>query len=206
MINRLFICTLLIIGMIHFSMPAQARIKCWVNKEGVKECGNQVPPEFSQKKNEELDSQGFVIETKERVKTPEEVAEAERLAKIQEEKERKKEELALQQQLLLDAFSSIEEIQRVADSDLAIISSNIMLTEKRNQKLQKDLDKLIKTAAKAEQAGKQPNESLVKDIESLRKQVEANQEFIVQKNKDQEVLKEQYAQKIKTFQELTKKQ
>ena len=28
--------------------PVQAAIKCWTNKDGVRECGNVVPPEYSQ--------------------------------------------------------------------------------------------------------------------------------------------------------------
>lgn len=29
------------------SMQANAAIKCWTNNEGVRECGNRVPPEYS---------------------------------------------------------------------------------------------------------------------------------------------------------------
>ena len=28
--------------------PAGANIKCWTNEDGVRECGNKIPPEYSQ--------------------------------------------------------------------------------------------------------------------------------------------------------------
>ncbi len=55
------------------SPPAHARIKCWTNKDDIRECGNVVPPEYSQKGHEELSDQGIVIDRKERAKTPEEL-------------------------------------------------------------------------------------------------------------------------------------
>ena len=33
------------------SGTAQARMKCWTNNEGVRECGNSIPPEFAQKEH-----------------------------------------------------------------------------------------------------------------------------------------------------------
>ena len=63
----------LAITVLAFSGPANARIKCWTNQEGVKECGNTVPPEFAQKEHKEVSEQGVVMEEKERAKTEEEL-------------------------------------------------------------------------------------------------------------------------------------
>ena len=51
-----------------------AGIKCWTNKEGYKECGNAVPPEYAQQGHTELNKQGLVVDQQERAKTPEELA------------------------------------------------------------------------------------------------------------------------------------
>ena len=54
---------------------AQAAIKCWVNKDKVRECGQSVPPEYSQQRIEVINDKGIVIKVIERTKTPEELAE-----------------------------------------------------------------------------------------------------------------------------------
>ena len=59
--------------LIVLSSGAEATIKCWTNSEGVRECGNSIPPEYSQQGHTELNSQGVVIEENERAKTAEEL-------------------------------------------------------------------------------------------------------------------------------------
>ena len=38
-----------------------ARIKCWTNNEGVRECGNAVPPEYAQKGHKEVSKSGSLF-------------------------------------------------------------------------------------------------------------------------------------------------
>ncbi len=52
------------------SVPAAA-IKCWTNKDGIKECGNVVPPEYSQQETTQINKTGIVTGKTERAKTPE---------------------------------------------------------------------------------------------------------------------------------------
>ena len=48
---------------------AARKIKCWTNKEGFRECGYTVPPEYAQKGHQEIGKFGTVEEV-ERAKTP----------------------------------------------------------------------------------------------------------------------------------------
>ena len=52
------------------SGPASARFKCWTNHEGVRECGEKVPPEFAQQGHQEMSKQGVVVGKKERRGAP----------------------------------------------------------------------------------------------------------------------------------------
>ena len=54
-------------------------IKCWHNQDGVRECGNVVPPEYAQQGSETKDKFGVTIGATGRAKTLEEL-EAERAA------------------------------------------------------------------------------------------------------------------------------
>jgi len=192
-------------GLLTLSPSAQARIKCWENSDGIRECGEKVPPEYSQKSHKEISSQGVTLEEKERARTEEERAEDDRLAAIQEEEDRKKTEIENQNKILLDTYSNTDDIQLTSDGKIAALDSTIKLASKRNEKMRLDLEKHTSTAAAAELAGKQPPEDLIKDIESLQRQIKNNDKFITDKRMEQEDIKKEYADKIVRFEELTGK-
>jgi hypothetical protein len=187
---------------ISTSAQAQTRIKCWENSDGVRECGKTVPPEYSQQSHEEINSRGITVETSDRAKTEEERAEEDRLAAIQKEEDKRKAEAAAQDKILLDTYSNTDDIQMASDGKIAVLETNINLANKRTEKIQANLDKDTATAAAAELAGKQPSEDLLKDIKSLKRQIENLDKFIVDKRMEQEVIKKEYAEKIARFNEL----
>ena len=196
---------LIALSLMVLSLPAQARIKCWENSDGVMECGEKVPPEYSQKSHKEISNQGITLEESERARTEEERAEDDRLAAIQSEEDRKKAEIEKQDKILLDTYSNTDDIQMTSDGKIAALESTIKLANKRNEKIQANLDKRTATAAAAELAGKQPPEDLLKDIQSLQRQIKNNNKFIVDKQLEQEAIKKEYAYKIVHFKELTGK-
>ena len=73
---------------------AHARMKCWTNSDGVKECGDKVPPEYTQKGYQELSKGGIVTDETDKVKTKEELKkeklEAEAIARHKEKEKTKK--------------------------------------------------------------------------------------------------------------------
>lgn len=184
-------------------LPAQAAsIKCWTNKDGVRECGQTIPPEYSQKSVTEMNNQGMVVKQKARAKTEEELQEEEKRAAEEKEKKRQAEERAKQDRILLYTFSSVDDIKMVRDEQLAALESNIKVTQKRNEKIQGDLDNRMKAAAAAERAGTEPSDSLLKDIQSLKDQIDSNNKFIQQKRDQMEQTKQEYSDKIERFREL----
>ncbi|MDX1519468.1 MAG: hypothetical protein R3318_05050 [Gammaproteobacteria bacterium] len=197
-VTLLFITSLIMI----FSLPASARIKCWTNNEGVRECGKTVPPEYAQQGHEELTKHGTVADKQERAKTEEE------LAKLEEEKERMREEkerLKEQKkhdQILIDTFTSVEDIEAVRDDKIAALDTTISLTNKRMEKIQEDLDKRVKRAAAQERSGKEPSEKLLDSISSLKRQIKDNEAFIAEKRAEQEQIRQSFASDIARFKEL----
>jgi hypothetical protein len=195
----LFLTMLILVGV---SLSAQARIKCWKNKDGITECGESVPPEYSQKSHTELNDQGMVIEKTKRAKTEEELQEeASKKAAAAEEK-RKKEEKEKQDRILLYTYSSVKDIKIVRDEQLDALEANIKLTQKRNKKIQNELNNRMKAAAAAEQAGKKPGDRLLKDIERLKHQIKNNNKFIDERRQDIDKTKQEYEEKIARFKEL----
>ncbi len=196
----LLILTTFMLGSI--SLPANAAIKCWTNKDGVRECGDKVPPEYSQQGHQELSKQGMIKEEQKRARTDEELAAEAKLAAVQAEEKRQQEQRAKEDMILLETFSSVEDIELVRDERLKAIDSSIKLAEKRTETIQADLDKRIQAAADAERSGIAPNEALLKDIESLRRQIKNNNDYIAEKRKEHEDTGREYAGNIDRFKEL----
>lgn len=188
--------------LLSFSMSAQARIVCWTNKDGVRECGDKVPPEYAQTDRQELSKQGLVVDEKERAKTEEELAEERRQAELQAEQDKIAQEEARRDKILLDTFSNIDDIEMTRDGKIAAIQTSISLAETRNQKLQAELGKLVEQAANEERAGRTITEDLEKDIESLRRQTKTNDDFIAEKRKEQDEVTKASARDVERFKEL----
>lgn len=196
---------LISMSLVVISTSAHARIKCWKNSDGVRECGKNVPPEYSQQGHEEISSQGITVDKSERAKTEEERLKEEQQAAVQAKEDAINAEKAAQDKILLDTYSNTDDIQMTSDGKIAALDSTIKLADKRKEKIQANLDKATATAAAAELAGKQPEESLLKDIQSLERQAEDLDKFIADKRMEQEDIKKEYAGKIERFNQLKNK-
>ena len=178
------------------------RMKCWTNHEGVRECGNRVPPEYIQQGYTEIDGKGFVRDVKERAKTPAELAEAKRLAKIKAAEQKQKAEQETRDRVLLRTFSSVSDIERARDDRIAALEGAIKLAGLRNENTRLKLNDYIKRAADRERMGKTPAPALIEDIEALRGQIENNVRFIAEKRAEQEQIRQAHALDIERYKRL----
>lgn len=199
-------CSLLLMAIILglITYPAEARFKCWTNSEGVKECGETVPPEYSQQGHQEVSTSGIVMDKTDAAKTEEEIAEENRLVAEEKAREKARKEQLRQDRILLETFSSVDDISMTRDGKVHAIETSIKLTNKRSETIQTDLDNRIKQAAAAERQGKEPPADLLKDIESLKQQIKDNDQYIANKQKEQQGLLEEYAEYETRYKKLKK--
>lgn len=177
-------------------------IKCWHNKDGVRECGNTVPPEYAQQGSETKDKFGVTVGETGRAKTIEEL-EAERAAgKAKEQEAESAKRRAAQDRVLLDTFATEDDMVLTRDGQVAHLESQIHLVESHIDKLQKNLDQMIERAAETERRGEKPTADVVKNIDSVREQIAENRRFIDTKHHDQELIRERFAADIARFREL----
>lgn len=191
-----------LLGFLLVSMPATAKIKCWKNSEGVRECGNAVPPEYAQQGHETMNKRGLNVKKSDRAKTLEEL-EAERAAAKEAELAAKKaEEQAKLDRVLLDTFASEDDLVLTRDGQIAHLDSQIRLTQSHLDKLEANLNKMIERAAEVERRGETPSEEMVKNIESVRAQIKENEDFISTKKLEQTDIRERFDADIQRFREL----
>lgn len=187
-------------------LPVQAAIKCWTNNEGVRECGNAIPPEYAQKSSKTINERGMTVETQERALTKKELAEKrkreeeEQRRAAEEKAKREKQEAA--DRVLLSTFLSEEEIIGARDRKLTLIDGNIEITRITINKLNDDLQRQQKKAANYERKGKSVPEGTLKEIASLERQLKNKEEFIQAKQNEKEVIREKYARDLERFREL----
>jgi hypothetical protein len=181
---------------------ATAGIKCWTNSEGVKECGNVVPPEYSQEGHSEVNEQGITTGTTDRAKTTEELA-AEKQALVEQEARKKvAAKQAAYERVLLDTFTTEDDLLLARDGKLAAIDTRILHTQQIAAGLEEKLGSLEEEAANQERAGGTLDEELLGDIAALQSQIEQNSMFILERQNEKESLSLQFVEDLARYREL----
>ncbi len=198
------LCQLLALVLVSsIGLDASAGIKCWTNKEGVRECGNAVPAEYVQQGHTTFNAQGVAVGYRKPAKSQAEFAEEERVKEQKAEEERKRHEAEKADRVLLDTFSSEDDLVFAREGKVSAIEAQIQLTESHIEKIQSNVDRMIAIAADLERRGQKPSEQAMADIEKVRAQVAENRSFIETKRKEQESVRQQYATDIERFRKLS---
>lgn len=186
-----------------WAASAAADIKCWINRDGVRECGHVVPPEYSQQEHTELSNTGVTTGTTGRAPTAEELEQERQAAVAKAEEERKLKERAAADRQLLQSYSSEEEIIKVRDDKLADVESRIRHAEKDIARLNKNLSDIIEDAAARERRGEQPDAKTAGNIESVRAQIRDQEALIAAKRGDQDAIRKQYDADLERYRDMT---
>lgn len=207
--NRRYIKQLLTLSLastLLFSGTVHAKIVCWTNNEGIRECGNTVPPEYAQKETRTLNERGRTTDIKERAKTAEEItaekaqrAEEKRLANEEAERQRKQDAY---DRVLLATYLVENDIIRSRDRQSGSIDATVEITNITVDKLQNKLNANRKKAADLERKGKKLPKRLQQDISSLQEQIDEKKRFIHSKELEKKALHEKYAADMVRFREL----
>lgn len=192
-----------LLGLLLVSPASMAgSIKCWINKDGVRECGYIVPPEYSQQRIEIMNERGIVIDVKEAAKTKEQLAEEERLAKLKQQELRRQAKARLRDTILLNTFTTERDLKISYDDKIAVVMGHIDISNTGTRTLNENLKDAQRRAANHERAGEKIPENLIKDIESTQRQLKDNGEFVARKMSEINALNQQYEADLKRFREL----
>ena len=196
--------TLLLATTLGAGLPGetQARMYKWIDEQGNVHYGDRIPPQYAEKEQQRLNPQGITVEVRERAKTPEELAEERRLARIQEEKAEVRRQQQERDRILLDTFSNEDEIIMTRNGKVSAIDAILRVTQGRIESLRNRLAELTNRAANLERSGKPVPAVLHQDILSARQQIVDNQAYILQKEQEQQETSAKYEADIQRFREL----
>lgn len=205
--------SLIACGALTLPLTSVAGIKCWTNRDGVRECGNMVPPEYAQQKSETINDQGITTDVRERAPTKEELEERRRQqeaeAKRLEEQKRQQELEAKRRQdqeaydrMLLSTFLTEKDVTDSRDRKIGAIDATIELTRATIDKLQGNLDREKSRAAGFERQGKPVPKRSQDDIDSLQKQIDDKTSYIDSKEREKQQIIDKYAADLERFRAL----
>jgi len=187
-----------------FSTPAlhAGKLFKWVDDTGQVRYGDRLPPEYAKKRSETLNSQGVVVETKAAQKTKEQLAEERRVAALQAEEERRQREQAHRDRILLDTFTNEDEMVLTRDGKIEAIEAIIRVTRGRIDKTRERLSELTRRAADLERSGRPVPLELSQQIAESHAQVQQNLEYIENRKREQQSIRDKFEHDIKRFREL----
>jgi hypothetical protein len=178
------------------------KFQCWTDEKGQRACGDRVPPQYAKEQRQVFDSQGRVIETRERQKTPEEIAEAERQAAEAAEVKRQQEAEAAYDRFLRDSYSSVKDLERARNERLATLDGRSNLARQAVEGDEKSKAQLQSRIELQTKNGK-PVEDLQKQMRAVDKTLRENRAGIEQMQKDRERVCAEFLRDILRYQELT---
>lgn len=195
--------------LVVLSLPCLAgstRIKCWTNAEGMRECGDVVPPEHAQKSRQELNERGIVVERITRAKTAKEIqqerAQQAKLAAEQAERKRQQQAQAERDRILLATFTSEQDLVLARDGKLEALEAQIKHMARRLEKLEQSIRGLQGRAADFERRGKSVPAWIHKEISAAERQVLENRDFISRSQAEQAQVRARFEKDIERFRTL----
>ena len=172
----------------------------WVDEQGVTHYGDHIPPEYAAQEQHIVNKQGVEVERVEAQKTPEQI-------EAEEQKKRAAEDAQARDRNLLNTYVSVQEIERLRDQRLALLSDQIKVTSQFLEILNGRLKKLrtqsmrYKPYSNDPQAGPMPDQ-LAEDLVHVGNDIRTQEQNLRQKRSEETKMRGQFESDISRFKEL----
>ena len=172
----------------------------WVDSDGVIHYGDQIPPEYAGKEQHVINSQGVEINRIEAQKSPEQQA-AEDQKKIDAQQSQNRD------RNLLSAYASVQEIERLRDQRVALLSDQIKVTSQFLESLNGKLKKLragsmnYKPYSSDASAPTMPDQ-IAEDLVRVGNDIRTQEQNLREKRRDEATMRKQFESDIDRFKEL----
>jgi len=172
----------------------------WTDKQGQVHYGDQVPPEFADEERHVMNARGVEVGHVDATKTPEQQAAADRKAKeeaTQRDRDRN----------LLNSYVSVQEIERLRDQRVALVSDQIKVTSSFLETLEARQKKLREKSMNFRPYSSKPDapampDQIADDLVRTGNDIRAQQQNLRQKRAEEATLRKSFASDIERFKEL----
>ncbi|MCP1727858.1 chromosome segregation ATPase [Natronospira proteinivora] len=182
-------------------LSASGQAYSWTDEDGNVHYGDSIPPEYRDQEQRTL-RDGLEIERTDRALTEEEreelrhqeelAAEADRVAQLQAERDRR----------LLSLYASVGEIERVRDDRVDGLRSQVRLTASNLESLEDDLESVESRLDNYEGRDEDPPEYLEERYENLANQIVDRQQQLMDLEEQLQQVRDRFENDIERFTEL----
>jgi Domain of unknown function (DUF4124) len=172
----------------------------WVDEQGVTHYGDHIPPEYAAQERHVINSQGVEINRLEAQKTPEALAaEDQRKAEAEQSKNRDRN--------LLNTYGTVQEIERLRDQRVTLLSDQIKVTSQFLEVLNGKLKKLRVTSMRFKPYSSDPNaaampDQIAEDLVRVGNDIRTQEQNLHEKRSEETIMSKQFGSDIERFKEL----
>ena len=172
----------------------------WVDEQGVTHYGDHIPPEYAAQEKQVINSQGVEISRLEAQKTPEALA-AEEQKKIEAEQSKNRD------RNLLNTYASVQEIERLRDQRVTLLSDQIKVTSQFLEVLNGKLKKLRVSSMHFKPYSSDPNaaampDQIAEDLVRVGNDIRTQEQNLREKRSEETIMSKQFDSDIARFKEL----
>ena len=172
----------------------------WVDEQGVTHYGDRIPPEYAAQEQHVINSQGVEISRLEAQKTPEQLA-------IEDQKKLDAEQSQNRDRNLLNTYASVQEIERLRDQRVTLVSDQIKVTSQFLEVLNGKLKKLRISSVRFKPYNSDPNaqimpDQVAEDLVRVEADIRTQEENLRQKRSEETAMRKQFGSDIDRFKEL----
>jgi hypothetical protein len=172
----------------------------WVDAQGITQYGDRIPPEYASQEHRVISGQGIELERTEAQKSPEQLAE-------EEQKRVDAARRADRDRNLLNTYVSVQEIERLRDQRLTLLSDQIKVTGQFLEILNGKMSKLKVSSARFRPYSTDPNappmsDQVAEDLVRVGSDIHTQEENLREKRSEEAIMSKQFESDIARFREL----
>jgi hypothetical protein len=172
----------------------------WVDEKGVTHYGDRIPPEYATQERQVINSQGIEISRLEAQKTPEALA-------AEEQKRQDADQARNRDRNLLDTYGTVQEIERLRDQRVTLLSDQIKVTSQFLEVLNGKLKKLRLSSAhfkpySSDPAAQAMPDQIAEDLVRVGNDIRTQEENLRQKRSEAATMTKQFESDIERLKEL----
>ena len=191
------------LGQAH-TAGVERKLYKWTDKAGQVHYGDQVPPEYASEERHVMNARGVEVDKLEAQKTPEQQA-------IADSKARDAAALRDRDRNLLNTYVSVQEIERLRDQRLALVTGQINVTSAFLETLEARQKKLRAQSMNFRPYSQKPEappmpDQIAEDLVRTGNDIRAQQQNLRQKRREETTLKSSFASDIERFKQLKSSQ
>ncbi len=191
----------LFVFLLIFSAPALAiSFKCWTNDEGIRECGNSLPPKYVTQRIEFLNSKsGKVSKVTAAAKTQQEIEFEKEQEKLQKKRNREIAKQKSYDEVLLKTYLSVDDLLLSLQWKITTLNSRISVAKGSIRAENVKFMEHTKQAARMERAGRKLTDDIKSELQGSRNRVKNYRLRIKQLEKEITDIHEKFSHDIDRF-------